>query len=77
MDDPKRYVVAEGHKEGYVLSIEEKPMQPKSNYAVVGVPLSAVLFGQLLHSKAVIHGFLMIFILLEKRKYNYNARTLS
>lgn len=37
VDDPERYGVAEIDKEGNVLSIEEKPKQPKSNYAVVGL----------------------------------------
>lgn len=35
--DPERYGVAEFDKEGNVLSIEEKPTDPKSNYAVVGL----------------------------------------
>ena len=35
--DPERYGVAEFDKEGRVLSIEEKPQEPKSNYAVVGL----------------------------------------
>lgn len=35
--DPERYGVAEFDKSGNVLSIEEKPEQPKSNYAVVGL----------------------------------------
>jgi len=37
VDDPERYGVAEVDKQGNVLSIEEKPQQPKSNYAVVGL----------------------------------------
>ena len=37
VSDPERYGVAEFDKEGYVLSIEEKPKDPKSNYAVVGL----------------------------------------
>lgn len=37
MDDPERYGVAEFDQEGNVLSIEEKPKAPKSNYAVVGL----------------------------------------
>ena len=36
VNDPERYGVAEFDKEGNCLSIEEKPAQPKSNYAVVG-----------------------------------------
>jgi len=35
--DPERYGVAEFDKEGTVISIEEKPSHPKSNYAVVGL----------------------------------------
>ena len=35
--DPERYGVAEFDKAGNVLSIEEKPQKPKSNYAVVGL----------------------------------------
>lgn len=35
--DPERYGVAEFDKEGNVLSLEEKPEEPKSNYAVVGL----------------------------------------
>lgn len=37
VDDPERYGVAEIDKEGNVLSLEEKPAVPKSNYAVVGL----------------------------------------
>ena len=37
VSDPERYGVAEFDKEGNVLSIEEKPAKPKSNYAVVGL----------------------------------------
>ena len=35
--DPERYGVADFDKDGNVLSIEEKPENPKSNYAVVGL----------------------------------------
>ncbi len=35
--DPERYGVAELDSQGNVLSIEEKPQYPKSNYAVVGL----------------------------------------
>ncbi len=37
VSDPERYGVAEFDKQGNCLSIEEKPSQPKSNYAVVGL----------------------------------------
>ena len=35
--DPERYGVAEFDEDGNVVSIEEKPINPKSNYAVVGL----------------------------------------
>ena len=35
--DPQRYGVIEFDQDGHVLSIEEKPQQPKSNYAAVGL----------------------------------------
>jgi glucose-1-phosphate thymidylyltransferase len=35
--DPERYGVLEWDKEDRIVSIEEKPLQPKSNYAVVGL----------------------------------------
>jgi glucose-1-phosphate thymidylyltransferase len=35
--DPERYGVVEFNKEGQAVSIEEKPEQPKSNYAVPGI----------------------------------------
>jgi len=37
VNDPERYGVAEIDKTGKVLSIEEKPKKPKSNYAVTGL----------------------------------------
>lgn len=37
VDDPERYGVAEFDSKGNCLSIEEKPLKPKSNYAVVGL----------------------------------------
>ncbi len=35
--DPERYGVAEFNEEGKVISLEEKPEKPKSNYAVTGL----------------------------------------
>ena len=37
VNDPERYGVAEFDKEGNCLSIEEKPQNPRSNYAVTGL----------------------------------------
>ena len=37
VNDPERYGVAEFDRDGNCLSIEEKPKNPKSNYAVVGL----------------------------------------
>ncbi|MEY8767076.1 glucose-1-phosphate thymidylyltransferase RfbA [Francisella philomiragia] len=37
VDDPERYGVADFDVDGNVVSIEEKPKKPKSNYAVVGL----------------------------------------
>jgi glucose-1-phosphate thymidylyltransferase len=37
VQDPERYGVAEFDKSGNVISLEEKPADPKSNYAVVGL----------------------------------------
>lgn len=37
VNDPERYGVAEFDKDGKVLSLEEKPAVPKSNYAVTGL----------------------------------------
>ena len=37
VNDPERYGVAEFDKEGNCLSLEEKPQNPKSNYAVPGL----------------------------------------
>ena len=37
VSDPERYGVAEFDRDGNCLSIEEKPKEPKSNYAVVGL----------------------------------------
>lgn len=37
VQDPNRYGVVEFEQSGKVISIEEKPLEPKSNYAVVGL----------------------------------------
>lgn len=37
VSDPERYGVAEFDNDGNVISLEEKPTEPKSNYAVVGL----------------------------------------
>ena len=37
VNDPERYGVAEFDENGYVNSIEEKPKQPKSSYAIPGI----------------------------------------
>jgi glucose-1-phosphate thymidylyltransferase len=37
VNDPERYGVAEFNKDGKVISLEEKPAQPKSRYAVTGI----------------------------------------
>lgn len=37
VSDPERYGVVDFDKDGKVLSIEEKPLKPKSNYAVTGL----------------------------------------
>lgn len=37
VNDPERYGVVEFDREGHVISIEEKPEHPKSNYAVTGL----------------------------------------
>ncbi|WP_416441129.1 glucose-1-phosphate thymidylyltransferase RfbA [Leeuwenhoekiella sp. A16] len=37
VNDPERYGVVDFNKEGQVLNIEEKPKDPKSNYAVIGL----------------------------------------
>ena len=37
VSDPERYGVVEFNQEGKAISIEEKPLQPKSNYAVPGL----------------------------------------
>ena len=37
VNDPERYGVAEFNKDNQAISLEEKPKQPKSNYAVTGL----------------------------------------
>ncbi len=37
VNDPERYGVVEFNKSGKVLSLEEKPGKPKSNYAIIGL----------------------------------------
>ena len=37
VSDPERYGVAEFNDRGQVISLEEKPLEPKSNYAVTGL----------------------------------------
>ena len=37
VNDPERFGIAEFDEEGKVISLEEKPVHPKSNYAVVGL----------------------------------------
>ena len=37
VNDPERYGVVEFDSEGHAISIEEKPLKPKSNYAVPGI----------------------------------------
>ena len=75
VDDPERYGVAEFDESGKVLSIEEKPLEPKSNFAVIGLyfyPNSVVKIAQ--HVKPSHRGELEITtvnqVYLEDKKLN-------
>ncbi len=37
VDDPERFGIVEFNKDGHVISIEEKPSHPKSNYCITGL----------------------------------------
>lgn len=37
VNDPERFGIVEFDKDGHVISVEEKPKQPKSNYAITGL----------------------------------------
>lgn len=37
VDDPERFGIVEFNEEGHVISVEEKPEKPKSNYAITGL----------------------------------------
>lgn len=37
VNDPERFGVVEFNEDGHVISVEEKPQQPKSNYAITGL----------------------------------------
>lgn len=37
VNDPERFGIVEFDKEGHVISVEEKPKQPKSNYCITGL----------------------------------------
>lgn len=37
VDDPERFGIVEFDKDGKAVSIEEKPLRPKSNYCVTGL----------------------------------------
>lgn len=55
VSDPERYGVAEFAPDGRCISIEEKPKEPKSNYAVVGLyfyPNSVVEVAESVHPSA-------------------------